>query len=329
MDSERGYRMKRFAFQARLTKPGKGNKYYIRKADGGYSDAIIGRPTDPECNVLSNCSGYSYGRFNEVGGWGECKYLAPVNAENFIDFAGDCKVGMTPKLGACMVWQKGTKSGQDGAGHVASVEQVVSPTCVVTSESSYGGQAFYTKKREMGSDGRWGQPKEFTFLGFIYKPAVPDDEPELKVGDVVNFVGKKQYIWQNGTAPIKAKPGKATITKIKAGSLHPYHLIRDKSSGSNVYGWVDAEDIFEAPKPEWIPKVGDVVYFNGGDQYQWQNGTEARQAAAGMATITKIYTNGAKHPYHLIRVKGGTSDVWGFVDRETFEQKAGVGYGDI
>ena len=322
--------MKRFAFQARLTKPGKGNKYYIRKADGGYSDAILGKPTDPECNVIANCSGYSYGRFNEVGGWGECKYLAPVNAENFIDFAGDCKVGMTPKLGACMVWQKGaTKSGADGAGHVASVEQVVSPTCVVTSESSYGGQAFYTKKREMGSDGRWGQPKEFTFLGFIYNPAVPDDEPELKVGDVVNFVGKKQYIWQNGTAPIKAKPGKATITKIKAGSLHPYHLIRDKSSGSNVYGWVDAEDIFEAPKPEWIPKVGDVVYFNGGDQYQWQNGTEARQATAGMATITKIYTNGAKHPYHLIRVKGGTSDVWGFVDRETFEQKAGVGYGDI
>lgn len=324
---------KKFVFQARLTKPGKGNKYYIRKADGGYSDAILGRPTDPECNVLANCSGYSYGRFNEVGQWGYCKYLAPVNAENFMDFRGECKTGMEPKLGACMVWQRGkTKSASDGAGHVASVEEVISPEEVVTSESSYGGEAFYVKHRKKGVDGRWGQGSDFTFLGFIYNPAVPESAPEreIKVGDEVTFTGHIHYVSSNGSVGYPTRPGKATVTKINPGAKHPYHLVRIKSSGTNVYGWVDAKDVFEAPKPAWEPQVGDVVYFKGGSQYQWQNGTVARQATAGRATITKIYKTDVKHPYHLIRIKGGSSDVWGFVDRDTFEEiKVGAGDGDI
>lgn len=43
------------AFTPRLTRPEKGNKYYIRKVSGGYSPAIKGKPTDPDCDVLSNC----------------------------------------------------------------------------------------------------------------------------------------------------------------------------------------------------------------------------------------------------------------------------------
>ena len=81
------------AFKMRTSKPGAGNKYYIRKASGGYSNAIKGRPTDKECDVLSNCVGYAYGRFNEIGEYGYCKYLAPVNAENFMDYRGSCQIG--------------------------------------------------------------------------------------------------------------------------------------------------------------------------------------------------------------------------------------------
>ena len=105
----------------RLTRPEAGNKYYITKASGGWSDAIKGKPVDALCNTLSNCVGYAYGRFNEIGGYGCCKYLRPVNAENFIQFAGGLAVGQEPKLGACMVWRKGaTLNGSDGAGHVAT-----------------------------------------------------------------------------------------------------------------------------------------------------------------------------------------------------------------
>lgn len=159
------------AFTMRTTKPGAGNKYYIRKASGGYNGAIKGSPTDSECDVLANCVGYAVGRFNEIGGWGSCKYLSPVNAENFIQYKGDLEVGQEPRLGACAVWQKGaTLSGSDGAGHVAIVEKVVSATEIVTSESGYGSKAFWTQTRKKG-DGNWGQGSGYKFLGFIYNPA--------------------------------------------------------------------------------------------------------------------------------------------------------------
>ena len=165
-------------FKMRTTKPEKGNKYYTRKANGGYSNAIKGSPADSDCDVLANCVGYAYGRFNEIGGYGCCKYLAPVNAENFMQYKGSCKTGQTPRLGACMVWQKGsTLSGSDGAGHVAIVEKVISATEVITSESGWGAsKPFWTQTRKKGNNGNWGAGSGYKFLGFIYNPAVPEEE---------------------------------------------------------------------------------------------------------------------------------------------------------
>lgn len=197
-------------FVMRTTKPSAGNKYYIRKATGGYSNAIQGKPKDSECDVLSNCVGYAYGRFNEIGGYGCCRYLAPVNAENFMQYKGSCKVGQVPKLGACMVWQKGaTLSGSDGAGHVAIVEKVISDTEVFTSESGYNSRPFWNQTRKKGANGRWGSSEAYTFLGFIYNPAVADDDVpkevpveeekeqvrpgEIVVGDVVKVVANAKY----------------------------------------------------------------------------------------------------------------------------------------
>lgn len=159
-------------FKPRTTKPEAGNKYYITKAKGGYSDAIKGKPTDADCDVLANCVGYAYGRFNEIGGYGYCKHLRPVNAENFMQYADGLEVGQTPKLGACMVWKKGATLGNsDGAGHVAIVEKIISPTQIVTSESGYNAaKPFWTKTRNKGS-GNWGAGTGYTFLGFIYNPA--------------------------------------------------------------------------------------------------------------------------------------------------------------
>ena len=160
-------------FIPRLTRPEAGNKYYITKAAGGYSDAIKGSPTDSACDVLSNCVGYAYGRFNEIVGEGCCKHLCPVNAENFIQYKGSLEVGTEPRLGACMVWQKGaTLTGADGAGHVAIVEQIKSADEIITSESGWNAsKPFWTQNRKRGSDGNWGQGTGYKFLGFIYNPA--------------------------------------------------------------------------------------------------------------------------------------------------------------
>ena len=171
-DKYAGKESQTVSFVPRLTRPEAGNKYYITKAAGGYSDAVKGSPPDSACNVLSNCVGYAYGRFNEIIGEGACKHLRPVNAENFIQYKGTLEVGMEPRLGACMVWQKGaTLKGSDGAGHVAIVEKIVSSTEIVTSESGWGAsKPFWTQTRKKGS-GNWGQGSSYKFLGFIYNPA--------------------------------------------------------------------------------------------------------------------------------------------------------------
>ena len=201
-------------FVPRLTKPEKNNKYYIRKQNGGYSDAIQGSPTDKDCNVLSNCVGYAYGRFNEIGGWGSCKYLIPSNAENFMQYKGDLKSGMTAKVGACMVWQGGnTLSASDGAGHVAIVEKVISDTEVITSESIWGGAAFLTRTRKKGN-GNWDEPNK-KFLGFIYNPA------ELIIEGDKMYTVYQDINGYNSASDAAARKNPTTVNK--KGEYYMYH----------------------------------------------------------------------------------------------------------
>ena len=218
-----------------------------------------------EDNILTGqCVGYAYGRFNEIGGYGYCKYLTPTNAENFIKYKNtDLKVGQIPKLGACMVWQKGnTLSGSDGAGHVAIVEKVVSDTEVYTSESGWGSsKPFWNQTRKKGS-GNWGQKDTYKFLGFIYNPAVTDvpnnqtadnDKAstnvaettnfKYKVGDIVKFTGNTHYVSPDAITSKQCKAGVAKVTSRANGEKHPYHLIAENGKGSTVHGWVNEADI--------------------------------------------------------------------------------------
>ena len=166
------------AFKPQLTIPEKGNPFYNTKDAGGYSTARKGQPTYKGLNVLHNCVGQSFGRFNQVANDKNMTLLAPVNAEDMWDYAGKCKKGQMPKLGAVMCWAKGKPGKEsDGCGHVCTVEQVVSATEVITAESGWNNPvAWYNKDRKKGSDGNWGQPKEYSFRGFIYNPTVPDSD---------------------------------------------------------------------------------------------------------------------------------------------------------
>ena len=133
-------------FSVRKSKPGAGNKHYIRSADGGYSNCIKGNPTDKNCNVLSNCVGYAIGRsseiYSEITGYkGNYFNFLQGDAENFYSKAK--KKGLTvtsyPVAGGIMVWSKGKVGvNKDGAGHVAVVEidYGKNATKVYTSESA-------------------------------------------------------------------------------------------------------------------------------------------------------------------------------------------------
>lgn len=188
----------------RTTKPTSGNKFFITKSKGGYSTCIQGSPTDSQCNVLSNCVGYACGRFNEI--IGAMKYPSlNCNAENFIERAKntyDLEISSVPTLGGIMVWQKGTLSGNDGAGHVAVVEKIIDSNTIYTSESGYGGSAFWNSTRR-NTNGRWGLGSAYTFRGCIVNPAIgkvvaPTPTPSAKksVDEVAKEVIRGE--WGNG-----------------------------------------------------------------------------------------------------------------------------------
>lgn len=188
-DANTGSLKTKYIYHPRLSIPTAGNKYYNTARTGGWNNAIVGnvpRGAQGEANrtgynglnVLPNCVGYAYGRFNEIADAGKMLYLSPVNAGNFMDYKGSCRTGKVPKLGACMVWK------EDGAaGHVAIVEQINADGSIVTSESEWNGSAFKTYTRRQGDDGQWVEGCSWQakrrprihFQGFIYNPAVPEE----------------------------------------------------------------------------------------------------------------------------------------------------------
>lgn len=68
------------------------------------------------------------------------------------------------------------------------------------------------------------------------------------LGEIVEFTGEVCYFTPNLDLAKSCKPGKAKITSInkQKTAKHPYHLCYVAGSGSNVYGWVDANSIRKA-----------------------------------------------------------------------------------
>lgn len=174
-------------FKQRITRPEAGNKYYITKGAGGFSRAIIGKPTDKWCNVLSNCVGYAAGRFHEICKRTQMDYFDPINAEDIYENAisHGLKVGSEPKLGAAIVWE----GVGDKAGHIAIVEDIQDEgNEILTSESGWNcSNPFWTQLRRKGN-GNWGADSSYKFKGFIYQPEECEPEPikevvVLKEGD--------------------------------------------------------------------------------------------------------------------------------------------------
>lgn len=176
----------------RTSRPTSGNKYFITKGAGGYSTCIQGKPTDSQCNVLSNCVGYANGAYNEELGLGYEKYHLNCNAENFIEraIASGLSVVSKPVVGAIICWQKGaTLGGGDGAGHVAIVIEVINDNCIRTAESGYGSSNPFWISTRYNNNGRWGLNSDYKFRGFIvnpnhpYNPTPSQEDPFKGVSD--------------------------------------------------------------------------------------------------------------------------------------------------
>lgn len=73
---------------------------------------------------------------------------------------------------------------------------------------------------------------------------VPVKSGDLKVGDIVDFLGGSHYTNSMAATPRGGNrtAGKAKLTNIAPKAKHPYHVIGVKGS-SNVYGWVDTGQV--------------------------------------------------------------------------------------
>ncbi len=319
-------------YKPRLTAadmPENDNKYYIRKVDGGYSPCIKGNPQHKHLTALSNCVGWAIGRFMEILQT-QTNPLPHLNAEDFYNNAKLPK-GQAPKNGAVICWRKGKLwNGNDGAGHVAIVEKVISENEIITSESAYGGMAFYTKRRKKGN-GNWGASANYQFMGFIYSPeeCFPEEDTNtyspaentnslgnIKIGDIVQFKGGSVYVSSTAkTANATKGASRCKVTVIYNKGTHKYHLVSE--DGKGVFGWVNASDVTEITKPTTSGpattiKIGDIVQFKGGNVYV--SSTAAKASVTREASRCKVTAKNSsgKHPLHLISEDG--KGVYGWID---------------
>ena len=288
-------------FKPRLCKPENGNPFYNTIGNNGYSYAIEGYPKDSGCNVLANCVGYAYGRFNEISNNTKMTYLEPRNAERFYDIAiaQGLTVSQTPSLGACMVWQAGPTrepKGEDGAGHVAIVEQVISDTEVVTSESGYGcASPFWTQTRKKGSNNGWGAGGDFKFLGFIKHPDV--DTSEIDPGGT-NPVEPYLIRLTEGT-PIYSITGTVVVQVGTITQTTKYTIVDETVVNNTKYGklksgagWVILQAEVKPTSPS-IMKKGDT-------------GVDVLKMQKRLIELGYLYSGGATSKFDTLTLCGVT-----------------------
>ena len=310
----------------RTTRPTTGNKYFIRKANGGYSTCIKGKPTDSQCNVLANCVGYACGAFNEELGLGYEKYHLNCNAENFIEraIASGLSVLSKPVVGSILCWEGlGSR-----AGHVAIVIEVINNNCIRTAESGYGSSRPFWITKRYNNNGRWGLNANYRTRGFIvnpnypYKPT-PKPEPtpsdKFNIGDKV-IINGALYVSSNAASASGSVSNKITnITRKNPGSAHPYNTTGD-------LGWMDESSIrkVEEPKPQPAPQpapqptglqVGDRVKITGTGNGSSYGDSNTAYGIGWKRQILKIWS-GRPFPYQV----GNSTGTTGFYKESSLQK---------
>ena len=312
----------------RTTRPEAGNKYYIRKASGGYSTCIKGKPTDKWCDVLSNCVGYACGAANEELGLGYEKYHLNCNAENFIEraIASGLSVYKTPQVGDIICWEGAGSL----AGHVGIVIEVINNNCIKVAQSGWGSSNPFYITTNYNNNGRWGLSSNYPFRGFIrILPTPPTPQPTPKptpgpsdkfnIGDRVVINGPL-YASSNATSPAGSVSNKTTnITRKNHGSAHPYNTTGD-------LGWMDESSIRKAeePKPQPEPQptpqptglqVGDRVKITGTGNGSSYGDSNTAYGIGWERQILKIWS-GRPFPYQV----GNSTGTTGFYKESSLQK---------
>lgn len=185
-------------FVQRTAAPTTSNRYYY--ADNIFYKSGYGLP---------NCTCYAWGRWYELTG--TYPKLCINNAEMWYQYNDGYDRGRVPRLGAVAVWGKGKieHNGDDGAGHVAVVEQINSDGSIVISESGYES---FTFRRYTLAKG-YAYFSGYTFLGFIYPP--------------VDFIAEKDWV---SKSQVTSKNAYLTEAQMQVNARYLYQQM-------NAKGW--------------------------------------------------------------------------------------------
>lgn len=213
------------AFKKRLSAPDKSNRYFYK--DNPFYQSGYGLP---------NCTTHAYGRFFEV--LGEKPKLSTRNAEDWWAHNDGYKRGQTPKLGAVICWRKGKAgNGADGAGHVGFVEEIHDDGSITISESGWkASRTMWTQR--LYPPFNFGSA--YTLQGFIYNPAVKDEDmtTKIKVGIYVGHGKSTDGSWDPGcTYNGKTEAGlMLPIVKafVKHARFNNFEVFTDAFSGNNM-----------------------------------------------------------------------------------------------
>lgn len=160
----------------------------------------------------------------------------------------------------------------------------------------------------------------------------PGDWMYSRMGDLANKVTAKLGGGTTVTTPTTPSTGSDTVYTVKAGDTLSSIAAKYGTTYQKLaaYNGISNPNIIhvgqkikipsgQASSTTWTPKVGDVVNFTGNRHYASANATTGPTCKSGKAKITQIYQLGkSKHPYHLIVVSGGGSNVYGWVDKDSF-----------
>lgn len=294
-----------------LTRPDQDDPYYIRKAYGGYSPCVQGKPEWFPGSALANCVGYCWGRSAFLEQNPNCNIgfsnstTWPIDAWNWIRYPHGRTISLTvPQLGAVACWIR-----NDGkSGHVATVERINTAGDCRCSESGYGLTSIF-RTTLYHNDGTGGLAKSgFTFQGYIYlnfpgDPPLPPD-PSTEVLYPISFgkftTGDKVMIWSPGRAQPDGQGGVAYgigwqryIQDVYEGQEYPFKVGR-LNGGTTGYYKADALKLIETDRLH----VGDWVRIDSAGNAK-PDGKGAESFGIGWKRQILSVRKGKKYPYRL------------------------------
>lgn len=143
-------------------------------------------------------------------------------------------------------------------------------------------------------------------IEYVYKE-ISEEYPGL-LSDLKNVQSVKlasDMVMLNYERPAdQGEKQKETRSKYGEGYYKKYHDRKPGEASKSVCG---------AEEMKFMPKIGDTVKFTGSKEYISANGLVGVPCKAGTARVTNIVV-GAKHPFHLVKIANGGSNVYGWVN---------------